>query len=215
MVSTLTEIQTLARDYARFDGYTITAADSAELARANQIYRKMQSLHLWPELHTTDTSLSLVKKTETYDWLVETVFLREPIIRIQGLDSKFTRVSDFPSERLWAELGRAPNGMPLYYRRSAAKDVLKISFRPIPDFAGTIEIAGYAAARDLEGAQSTTVFENKVSDDGFAIWLAAIESDKKGFSQRAASLFAQAASLLSEVTGLSIGATDLGLTLSP
>ncbi len=211
MATTLTDIQTLARDYARFDGYTITSGTN--LVRANQIYRKIQTLHLWPELHTTDTSLALVKKKETYSWLLTTVFLKEPLVRIQNPNGRFTPVDSVPTESLWAELSRVPNTTPRYYRRSAASDVLKISFRPVPDFAGTIEVSGYASPNALNGAGSKTVFENDVVDDAFAIWLAAIESDKKGFAGRAATLFGQAASLLSAVTGLNIGAGDLGLNL--
>ena len=212
MAQTLTTIQTLARDYARFDGYTITSGTN--LTRANQIYRKLQTLALWAELEATDTSLSVADGTETYSWPVVVTFLREPSIRIQQPGGKYKVVHPVPSEQLWAELGRRSNGVPLHYRRGSAASVLQISFRPVPNFAGTVEMTGSSAAPALNGAGSTTVFQNEVVDDAFAIWLAAIESDKKGFSQRAASLFAQAASLLSEVTGRSIGAADLGLTLS-
>ena len=207
MAQTLTAIQTLARDYARFDGYTITSGTN--LVRANQIYRKLQTLHLWPELYVTDTSLTTEIGIEAYNWLLTTTFIREPTVRIQTQNGKFLVVRNVPTDQLWMELSRRVNGTPLHYRRSAAVSVLKISFRPIPDFVGTVEITGYASPGNLNGAQSTTVFQNTIADDAFAIWLAAIESAKKGFAQRAAELFAQAASLLSEITGRSITAADL------
>ncbi len=209
MAETLTNIQILARDYARSNDLAI--ASGTGLDRTNMIYRKLVALHPWPEFYQTDETISTRIGKETENWPDTIRFVREPTVEIQSPeDGKFHIIPDTVDNLRWAMAQRKPNGTPDYYRRSIVKNVLKISFRPIPDFVATVKLSGQVEPNDFTAIGNATVFQNPAVDDAFALWLAAIDSDKNGFIGRAVELIGMAVSHLSTATGRSISPAELG-----
>ncbi len=209
MADTLDNIQTLARDYARNNALIITSGTG--LNRTNMIHRKLVAIHPWPEFYQTDTTVSTRIGKETEDWPDTIIFVAEPLVEILSpVDGKFITVPDTNDNLRWAMAQRKPNGFPDYYRRSIVKNVLKISFRPIPNFAGTVKLSGQVKPDDFNNAGNKTLFQNPLVDDAFALWIAAIEADKNGFLSRAVELAGMAASRLSTATGRPISPAELG-----
>ncbi len=208
----LSEIETLAQNHARDDGFNLISGGG--LVITNWVYRRLVAARPWDDFNITDSTLSTEENVGVYAWLVGPVFTDVRAIRVQDWEDadEFKLIVPVRSMQTWNKKRREPNGFPEVYRRYIGVNGLEvIEFRPTPSIGGqTIEIEGIVEPMELLSANDSTDFKLKGIDEAFALILAGFYLAKKGTQARATQLFGMAAEQIRANTGKEISAKELG-----
>lgn len=148
------------------DAKNFSISETRNLAVVNRVYRFLVQKRRWAEFTITNTSLTTVLGTETYDWPVSSGFYEEPRVDILDVNdsNRPYQLHAAVDEVEWSDLWLNGNAFPLAYRRFAVNGVLKIALRPIPDTTGyTISIRGRVEPRAFVATPSSTVSADSAS----------------------------------------------------
>jgi len=200
-MKTLSEIQTLARIYARNQNLDLTTSGSNGLATANLVYRQLASMLPWPELRRVDTSLVTVADQEEYDWLDTSVATYQNVVTLELQDGdnndKYEIITLSPDEVTWNESGhKTAQAIPDHYVMFSTNILNRIAFRPVPKYAKTIKITGIIEPEELLEGNSKVAFTTKSAGDALAFMIASTWLNINGKQDLGQQTFQQAVAIL-------------------
>jgi hypothetical protein len=201
---TLTDIQTQVRVYINDSQFILTDNTSDKnkgLNISNEVYLRLSTIYSWPEFVRTDTSITTLSGTSSYDWPTTPKFSNILNIELKNEFDEFEIVPKVENELDWNYFSRSMLNFPSVYRFESVGSQKKITFAPTPLLAKSVKIRGVVEPDKFVNGDSVTIFDSEVADNVLEYLIAASILFKRNFTDRALIRLRQGSSLLNNYTG--------------